>query len=167
VLLSQLLSSLVPDENLILLADDNEVDVLMTRRAFHKACLLNPFRVVSDGQQAMEYLSGQGKYANRIAYPLPQLILLDLKMPYKTGLEILEWIQGQPTLRDLRVVVLTESDKARDIDRAYQLGAVSFLVKPVTFENLVRVNDALKGYWLWRSEKPPRSLHDARHAFCS
>jgi len=159
-----MLSSLMSNESLILIADDNEVDVLMTLRAFHKACLLNPVRVVSDGQQVMDYLSGQGKYANRVAHPLPQLLLLDLKMPYKTGLEILEWIQHQPTLGDLRVVVLTESDKARDIDRAYQLGAVSFLVKPVTFENLVKINDALRGCWLWWSEKPLPPLHQTRRA---
>jgi len=145
------------EHGLILLAEDNETDVLLTRRAFTKANLLNPLHVVSEGEEAIAYLSGEGKYANRAEYPLPELLLLDLKMPKKSGLEVLEWIREQPELRALRVVVLTTSDQARDVNQAYQLGANSFLVKPVDFEHFVQISHALKGYWLWMSKAPQLS----------
>jgi len=144
----------MPDQGTILIAEDKEVDVVMILRAFAKATLLNPVRVVTDGVEAIAYLAGTGKYADRVEYPLPELMLLDLKMPHKNGLEVLEWIQQQPTLRGLRVVVLSASDQSRDVSRAYQLGAASYLVKPVTFENLVRISETLKGYWLWLSKRP-------------
>jgi CheY-like chemotaxis protein len=138
----------------ILLAEDSEVDVLMTRRAFAKIGLINPLHVVSDGEEAIAYLSGVGKYANRSEYPLPVLLLLDLRMPRKNGLEVLRWIRQQPTLRALRVIVLTTSDLFRDVNEAYQLGANSYIVKPVDLDQFVRVSQALKGYWLWLNETP-------------
>jgi len=142
------------EEGVILIAEDSEADVLMIKRAFAKAKLSNPFRVVGDGAEAIAYLSGEGKYGDRLRYTLPELLLLDLRMPNKNGLEVLEWIQQQSGLRGLRVVVLTASDQARDVNRAYQLGANSFLVKPLDFEQFVRVIEALKGYWLWLSKAP-------------
>jgi CheY-like chemotaxis protein len=138
----------------ILLAEDSETDVLLTRRAFAKANLLNPLHVVSDGEEAIAYLAGEGRYANRAEYPLPELLLLDLKMPKKNGLEVLQWVRDQPGLRGLRIVVLTTSDLAQDVNSAYLLGANSFLVKPVQFEHFVRISEALKGYWLWMSKAP-------------
>ena len=138
----------------ILLAEDNETDVLLTRRAFKKVGLLNPLQVVSDGDEAIAYLSGTGKYANRAEYPLPVLLLLDLKMPKKNGLEVLEWVRQQPSLRALRVIVLTTSDLYRDVNRAYELGANSYIVKPVEMEQFLRVSETLRGYWLWMSETP-------------
>src|SRR5215831_9246388 len=142
------------DYGLILVAEDNEVDVMTLRRVFEKANLLNPLYVVPDGAEAIAYLSGQGKYFDRGQYPLADLLLLDLKMPHKNGLEVLEWIRLQPTLGNMRVVVLTASDQARDVNRAYQVGANSFLVKPINFESFVRISGALKGHWLWMSETP-------------
>jgi CheY-like chemotaxis protein len=154
------------DQGLILLAEDDETDVLLTRRAFAKANLLNPLHVVSNGEEAIAYLAGDGKYANRSEYPLPDLLLLDLKMPKKNGLEFLQWIREQPELRGLRVVVLTTSDQSRDVNLAYQLGANSFLVKPVDFEHFVQISQALKGYWLWMSKAPqlsrPRRSNERR-----
>src|SRR5690242_9739823 len=100
----------------ILLAEDSETDVLLTRRAFAKANLLNPLHVVSDGEEAIAYLAGEGRYANRAEYPLPELLLLDLKMPKKNGLEVLQWVRDQPGLRGLRIVVLTTSDLAQDVN---------------------------------------------------
>jgi CheY-like chemotaxis protein len=126
---------IMSDQGVILVAEDNEVDVLLLRRAFAKAQLLNPLQVVHNGEEAIAYLSGKGKYTNRAEYPLPDLVLLDLKMPHKNGLEVLEWIREQPSLSGLRVVMLTSSDQARDVNAAYQLGANSFLVKPVDFEH--------------------------------
>ncbi|SRR6266404_3247719 len=142
------------DQAVILLAEDNETDIILTRKAFAKAKLLNPLHVVRDGVEVIAYLKGEAQYSNRAEYPLPDLLLLDLKMPHKNGLEVLEWIRQQPTLRGLRVVVLTCSDQARDVNMAYQLGANSFLVKPVDFEQFVRVSEVLKGYWLWIAETP-------------
>src|ERR1043166_4419196 len=111
----------------ILLVEDREEDVILLRRAFTKANFLNPIQVVSDGDEAIAYLQGAGKYADRSEYPLPKLVLLDLKMPRKDGFEVLQWIRQQPGLSAIRVVVLTASDTVRDVNRAYQLGANSFL----------------------------------------
>jgi DNA-binding NarL/FixJ family response regulator len=85
---------------------------------------------------------------------LPDLLLLDLQMPHKNGLEVLQWIREQPNLRGLRVVMLTAADQARYVNLAYQLGANSYLVKPVDFEHFVRVSQVLKGHWLWMAETP-------------
>ena len=142
-------------EGVILLAEDNEDDVVLVRRAFREGSLLNPLQVVSNGDQAIAYLSGQGKYANRDEYPLPELVLLDLKMPRKNGFEVLQWIRQQPELKTLRLVVMTASDDIRDVNSAYQLGANSFLVKPVDIASLIEVSRALKGCWLWVPEDSP------------
>src|SRR5687767_15356414 len=120
--------------DLILIAEDNEDHVFLLKRALHKGAVLNPVFVVNDGQDAIDYLRGDGKYADRYEYPLPSLLLLDLKMPQKNGFEVLEWIRQQPGLRRLRVVVLTTSDERGDIDHAYELGANSFMVKPLEKE---------------------------------
>src|ERR1044072_2358182 len=133
------------DQAVILLAEDSENDILLTRRAFAKAHLVNPLHVVRDGVEAIAYLKGVEPYANRAEYPLPDLLLLDLKMPRKDGFEVMRWIRDQPGLRGLRIVVLTSSDRIRDVNLAYQLGANSFLVKPVNFERFVEVSQALKG----------------------
>lgn len=140
--------------DVILLAEDNEDHVLLTRRAFKQAGLVNPLFVVENGEEAVAYLTGEGKFANRNEYPLPTLLLLDLKMPRKDGFEVLEWIRKQPTLAALRVVVLTTSDRILDVNRAYQLGANSFLTKPVDFRDFVQLSSAIKGYWLWMSHAP-------------
>ena len=141
-------------EAVILLAEDREDEVMLIRRSFAKANFLNPLFVVSNGEEAIAYLQGEGKYANRDEYPLPSLLLLDLKMPRKDGFEVLHWIRKQPTLSALRIVVLTASDEIRDVNRAYEMGANSFLVKPVDFVHFVEVTKALKGYWIWLSQEP-------------
>lgn len=133
----------------ILVAEDNDDHVLLIKRAFQHACFLNPLRFVPDGAEAVAYLNGDGKYADRSEYPMPGLLLLDLKMPNKDGFEVMEWIRAQPALRALRVVVLTTSDRVFDVQRAYQLGASSFLVKPVDFRDFVQLGPALKGFWIW------------------
>jgi len=139
-------------QDVILLAKDREDEVLLILRAFREANFLNPLHVVTNGEEAVAYLEGTGKYANRAEYPLPALLLLDLKMPRKNGFEVLEWIRHQPDLKALRVVVLTASDHIADVNRAYQLGANSFLVKPVAFPNFVEMTRALKGFWVWTEE---------------
>jgi CheY-like chemotaxis protein len=146
-----------PDEAVILLAEDRDDDIVLIRRAFIKGNILNPLQVVRNGEAAIAYLGGQGKYSNRVEYPLPELLLLDLKMPGLDGFEVLRWIRQQPGLNSLRVVVLTSSDEIRDVNLAYQLGANSFLVKPIDFERFVEISQAVKGYWLWMSKAPDLS----------
>jgi len=138
----------------ILLAEDDEDHAHFVLRAFKRGAVCNPVFVVRDGEEAVAYLSGEGKFSNREEFPLPTLLLLDLKMPNKNGFEVLDWIRQQPSLRTLRVVVLTTSDDRRDINRAYQLGANSFLTKPVNLDDFFRLTEAIKGYWLWMSEEP-------------
>ena len=145
---------LLPNYDVILLAEDNDDHALLTKRAFKQAGLINPVFVVPDGEHAIAYLKGEGKFSNRSEYPLPTLVLLDLKMPRKNGFEVLEWLRDQPTLAGLRVVVLTTSDQIHDVNRAYQLGANSFLTKPVDFRDFVQLSSAIKGYWLWMSRAP-------------
>ncbi len=142
------------DSAVFLLIEDNKDDVLLIRRAFDKAKVLNPLQVVTGGEEAIEYLSGNGKYANRAEYPLPTLVLLDIKMPRVDGFDVLRWIRLQPGMRTLRVIMLTSSDEMRDVNTAYQLGANSFLVKPVDFERFVEISQALAGYWVWMDTAP-------------
>ena len=147
----------MPDQAVILLAEDREDDILLIRKAFQQAFINNPLQVVRDGEEAIAYLSGEGKYSNRSEYPLPELMLLDLKMPRMNGFEVLEWIRRQPSLSSLRVVVLTASDLMRDVNTAYKLGANSFLVKPVDFEDVVHMGKFLTTYWLRLSKTPETS----------
>jgi CheY-like chemotaxis protein len=137
----------MPDKEHILLVEDDPNDVLLIQRAFQKAGLRDMLRVVRDGEQAVEYLSGRGQYADREHYPFPFLLLLDLKMPGVDGFEVLEWIRSQKTLRRLLVVVLTSSNLQADVDRAYELGANSYLVKPVEFGEMVNMVQRFEIYW--------------------
>lgn len=142
------------DLPIILLAEDNEDDVQMLRRAFTQASIAAPLHVASDGEECIAYLSGEGKYAHRAEYPLPDLLLLDLKMPRKNGFEVLEWIQQQPNLTGLRTIVLTTSEDVFEMNRAYQLGAASFLTKPLNFTEFKDTIVAVHNYWIMRN-KPP------------
>ena len=144
----------MPDNSVILLAEDDEDHVLLIRRVFKQARLLNPLQVVRNGEEAIAYLKGVGAYANRAEYPLPAVMLLDLKMPRKNGFEVLEWVRGQPNLDSLRIIVLTTSSDMRDVNLAYRLGANSFLVKPADFSQFVSIIQALQGYWLWMNKAP-------------
>ena len=138
----------------LLLVEDDPNDVLLIRRAFRKANLANPIHVASDGDMALAYLQGEGAYANRDAFPLPVLILLDLKLPRRSGLEVLQWLRQQPGLKRLPVVILTSSRETADINHAYELGANSYLVKPVAFDTLLEMVKTLNLYWMILSEKP-------------
>ena len=144
----------MPDRALFLLVEDDEDQVSLVRRAFLKANIVNPMQIVRSGEEAMVYLEGAGPYANRDEFPLPRLILLDLKMPGISGFDVLRWIRQQPALATLRVVVLTASNEIRDVNLAYELGANSFLVKPVDFDDFVRLSRAIQGYWIWLSKSP-------------
>lgn len=139
----------------ILLVEDDPNDQLLIRRAFGKAKLVNPLRVVSDGDAAVAYLGGEGAYADRQAHPLPSLMLLDLKLPRRSGLEVLAWLRAQPApLGRTPVVVLTSSREHDDVGRAYDLGANSYLVKPVDFEGLFEMIRTAGLYWTVLNEGP-------------
>ncbi len=137
----------------ILLVEDDANDFFLIQRAFRKANLANPLQVVGDGEEAVSYLIGEGHYADRMKYPLPVLLLLDLKLPRKSGLEVLTWLREQPVLKRLPVVVLTSSKEPADINRAYDLGANSYLVKPLGFDALLDMVESLNLYWLILNEK--------------
>ena len=147
---------IMADQAVILLAEDREDDILVIRRAFAKGDILNPLHVVRDGEEAIAYLAGEGKYANRSEYPLPELLLLDLSMPRVDGFQVLRWIRQQPGIASLRVVVLTSSDELPDINEAYRLGVNSFLVKPLDFQLFVETSKLIKDYWL-RTDRAPET----------
>jgi CheY-like chemotaxis protein len=132
----------------VLLVEDNPDDVFLMQRAFKKAGIVNPLLVVEDGQEAVDYLSGMGKFSDRTAFPLPALVFLDLKLPYIKGLDVLEWIRKQPGFASLVVVVLTSSSEPSDLSEAYRRGTNSYVVKPPTAGQLVDLAQAFKLYWL-------------------
>ncbi len=139
----------------ILLVDDETNDQLLMQRAFKIAQLQHPVFTVSDGDQAVLYLSGKGVYADRDLFPLPVMILLDLKMPCRTGLEVLEWIRRQPApLKRIPVIIMTSSGQEIDINRAYEMGANSYIVKPITFDRLLETIKGIENYWFTLSERP-------------
>src|SRR6266850_3763637 len=111
----------MPDLTVILLVEDRQDDVFLIRTALEKGRVFNPIQAVQDGEEAIAYLMGEGKFANREEFPLPGLILLDLKMPRMDGFELLKWIRQQPPFKALRVVVLTSSEDIHDINRAYEM----------------------------------------------
>ena len=131
----------------ILLVEDDPNDVLLIQRAFQKAGLRNALKVVRDGEQAIDYLSGHDPYANRERFPVPFMVLLDLRMPGTDGFAVLEWVRSDPALNRMLVVVLTSSNLQADIDKAYELGANSYLVKPVEFSEMVNMVQRFEIYW--------------------
>ncbi len=138
----------------ILAVEDDPGDVFMLERAVKRAGIANPLVVVRDGEAAVEYLAGNGIYADREKYPLPTVMLLDLKLPRRSGLEVLAWLRDQPGLKRLRVVVLTSSRESPDVNRAYELGVSSYLVKPVDMASLVERLAALNLFMVVLAEKP-------------
>lgn len=134
-------------DQFILLAEDDANDTLLIKRAFQKASLGRVLKAVPDGQEAIDYLRGINQYTDRSLFPLPFLVLLDLKMPGTDGFEVLRWIRTQPDLKRLLVVVLTSSNLQADVDRAYELGANSYLVKPVEFSEMVNMIQRFEAYW--------------------
>ena len=138
----------------ILLAEDDPDDRLLLQDALLEGRLVNDLRCVEDGEDLLDYLYHRGRYADRDASPRPGLILLDLNMPRKDGREALREIKGDPGLRQIPVVVLTTSKAEEDIFRSYDLGANSFITKPVTFASLVNLMRSLEEYWLDIVELP-------------
>ena len=138
----------------ILLAEDEENDVVLMKHAFKEVGILNPLQVAQDGKEAMDYLSGNGGYADRERFPLPCLTLLDLKLPRVMGLEVLKWMRGQPELKNLIVIIFTSSRLEPDIEMAYQLGANAYLVKPSSPRELREIAAGIKRFWLELNHGP-------------
>jgi CheY-like chemotaxis protein len=132
----------------VLLVEDNEDDLFFIKRAWQQASVSNPLQVLHDGNQALDYLGGVGKYADRDQFPLPCLVILDWKLPYLMGEEVLKEIRRQPPFKSLPVLVLSTSARVNDIDRAYQLGANAYLEKPSTESRLLDLIKLIKSFWL-------------------
>lgn len=132
----------------ILLVEDGPDDIFFMQEAFMKLEHGGPVQVVTDGLQAVRYLEGKGDYADRARFPLPGLVLLDLKLPKLTGLEVLAWKRDRAELAGIPVLVLTSSAEHRDVQRAYELGAFSYHVKPVDFQRLIGLAADIRRFWL-------------------
>ncbi len=150
----------------LLIVEDQENDALFLKHALKKAGVNNPVQVVEDGQQAIDYLSGQGGYADRAAFPIPSLIFLDLKLPQVSGLEVLHWIREQADLGPIVVVVMTSSTMDEDIVQAYRLGANSYVVKPCSLEKLLETVTDLANWWLKHDQLRGRSSEATRLEIC-
>lgn len=139
----------------ILMAEDDEDDRLLARQALEESRLANDFHVVEDGEELMDYLRRRNKYSDLSSSPRPGVILLDLNMPRKDGREALQEIKADPELRQIPIVILTTSKAEEDIFRSYDLGASSFITKPVSFEGLIQVMKGLGRYWFEIVDLPP------------
>lgn len=141
-------------EKTLLLVEDNPDDEALTLRALHKHNLANKIVVARDGQEALDYLFGSGAYSDRNTSELPQVILLDLKLPKMDGLQVLERLRAEPLTRHIPVVMLTSSNEERDIIRSYELGVNSYVRKPVDSEQFLEAARQLGLYWLVLNEAP-------------
>jgi len=143
------------DQPLILIVEDSEDHIFLLQLAFKKAQISNPIQEARSGEEAIAYLAGTGTFSDWSRYPLPAIVLLDLKMPGIDGFGVLRWIREQPGLKNLRVVMLTSSDLDQEVGLAHELGAKSFLTKPVDLDRLVEMTRAFKTYWLDFDKAPP------------
>jgi len=141
-------------QRMILVAEDDPTDAFFLQRAFGKTGLPVGLKFVRDGQEAIDYLRGEPPFGDRSAHPLPQLLLLDLKMPRLNGFEVLHWLKTQPGLKRLLVIVFSSSAETGDINRAYDLGANSYLVKPHATEQLLELVNRVEKYWLEANQNP-------------
>ena len=132
----------------ILQVEDDENDVFLFRRVVEQAGITSPLQVVTDGEMAIDYLSGAGQFADRQRYPLPSLVLTDLNLPKKSGLEVLRWIRYEPYFKKLVVVVFSSSALPQDVDQAYELGANAYIQKSADFGQLREMAQLLKEWSL-------------------
>jgi CheY-like chemotaxis protein len=139
----------------VLLVEDDLNDIFLVKRAFRTARIPNPLQVVTDGEEAISYLQGEGKYADRVSHPLPQVIVMDIKMPRRGGFEVLEWVKGDGrTLRRIPVIMVSSSDNPADINRAYELGANAYMIKPMDYRAVEHLFESITHYWCLECAKP-------------
>lgn len=138
----------------ILIIEDDAADAALLQRAFEKAKVLNPILHLKDGDKALAYLAGVGEYADRLQYPIPALILLDLKLPGMTGLQLLQWMRARRDIKRIPVVVLTSSDEASMVNAAYDIGANSYLIKPGDPAAIHGMVETIQRYWIDLNEIP-------------
>ena len=151
------------EQQTILLADDSEDDLSFMRHACQAAHFKASLQTVNDGEEAIAYLKGEGIYADRTKFPLPAVLLLDLNMPKLNGFEVLAWVRAQPVLKRLSIIVLTSSSRREDVERAFDVGASSYLVKPVAMAALIAMVCCLRE-WLEYNHFPPINDAGERHA---
>jgi CheY-like chemotaxis protein len=139
----------------VLLVEDDLNDIFLVKRAFKMARITSPLLVVTDGLEATSYLRGEGKYADRKTHPVPRLVVMDIKMPRKSGFEVLEWIKREPgSLRRIPVVIVSASQDPSDINRAYELGANAYMIKPAGFRAVEHLFKSITQYWGLECAKP-------------
>jgi CheY-like chemotaxis protein len=138
----------------ILYVEDEETDVMLLQHVFTRVGITNLLKTVKDGKEAKDYLAGNAPFADRQAHPLPGLLLLDLNLPYWSGIEVLGWIREQPRLRWLPVVIFTSSRRPDDIVKAYEAGANGYLVKPNSLADLTTMVQSLRDFWLLQNQLP-------------
>lgn len=131
----------------ILLVEDEENDAILMRMAFKRNNISNPVLWAQDGLEAVAYLNGEGIYADRKKYPFPEVLILDLKMPRMSGFELLAWIREHPEYRVIPTIIMTSSRHDPDIERAYNLGANTYMIKPSSFEELAKMVKLAHDYW--------------------
>jgi CheY-like chemotaxis protein len=139
---------------IILYAEDDENDVFLMQRAFKQAGVPNPLLILPDGNRTVDYLLGQRQYSDRTAYPLPHLILLDIKLPGISGLDILKLVRTTPAISTTPVVILTSSIEDQDIHRTYLQGANAYLVKPSSPDRLLVMVQAIRDFWILQNQAP-------------
>lgn len=145
------------DNRCILQVEDEANEVFLLQRAFMDAGISNPVQVATDGQMAIDYLVGFGRFSDRSRHPVPGLVLLDLKLPRRSGREVLQWVRSQPTLHKIVVIVFTSVHYMGDVSLAYELGANSFVIKPRDFSQYLEFARLLKGWWLRLNQFPPQA----------
>src|ERR1051326_1351565 len=141
-------------EPIILLVEDSQNDALLLEHALEKAGLAKPLQVVRDGVDAMSYLLGLGDFADRQRHPAPNILIIDLNLPRLNGLELLAWLRTQPDLQHLMVVVLSGSARKQEVNKAYHMGAKSYLVKPAKPDQLQPLADTFYRYWVVHNHLP-------------
>jgi CheY-like chemotaxis protein len=139
---------------LILVVEDDPNDVILLKKSFAKVGISNPVHICADGEEAIEYLQGCGPYSNRIEYPFPSVLISDLKMPRRTGLEVLGWLRENPKCRIVPVMIFSASREEKDVVKAYELGANAYIHKPSTFDELLNAVKMIHDFWKL-CEKPP------------
>lgn len=145
------------DLKCVLLVDDNHMDIELTQDAFREAKHGDLLQVARGGQEALDYLFGRGDFSDRRLHPMPDLLLLDLKMPVVDGMEVLRQVKGTPIIKRIPIIILTSSKEEGDRAMSYDLGANSYLVKPISYEGFIEVARSIGNYWLSFNVAPPEA----------